>query len=131
MTVARAAFALVWSPDGRLFAVGGFSHKLQATSSVEMLNCPWEFEEAARGTWTPAAPMCRKRVLHGACFFKGKLFAAGGLDEESVECFVMPCMGLPDGQWTMLQPMLLTSSLRGLLPFNKGLLMVGKLLTFI
>ncbi len=127
MTVARAAFALVWSPDGRLFAVGGLDDKKTSSSSVEMLDCPWDTEGEGGRAWTPVAAMNRKRFFHEACFFEGKIFAAGGTNEESVECFVMPSVDLPTGQWTMVRPMTRALILEGLLPFNGGVLIVGEL----
>ncbi len=127
MTVARAMFALVWSPDGRLFAVGGLDDTRSATSSVEMLDCPWDTEGETGDAWMPVAPMNRSRQFPGACFFEGKIFVAGGKGEKSVECFVMPSMDLPSGQWTMVQPMKRKSNLQGLLPFNGGLLIIGEL----
>ncbi len=130
MTTARAKFPLVWSPDGRLFAVGGIDDNQTPTASVEMLYCPWDTEGEAGGAWKRVAPMCRSRQLHGACFFEGKLFAAGGMDEESVECFVMPSVYLPNGQWTMVRPLIHDSCLKGLFPFNGDLLMVGEWHTF-
>ncbi len=127
MTIARAGFALVWSPDGRLFAIGGLDDRAYATQDVEMLECPWGTEEDAAGAWVPVAPMCRRRGLHGACFFDGKLFVAGGKRENTVECFVTPSVDLPMGQWTMVRPMATAMHLLGLLPFGGGLLMVGEL----
>ncbi len=129
MTTARAKFPLVWSPDGRLFAVGGIGDNKKPTASVEMLDCPWDTEGEAGSVWKPVAPMNRKRYFHGACFFEGKLFAAGGMDEESVECFVMPSVYLPNGQWTTVRPVTHNICLKGLFPFNGGLLMVGEWFT--
>ncbi len=129
MTVARAAFALVWTPDGRLFAVGGLDDKKKSISSVEMLDCPWDTEGEGGRAWIPVAAMNRKRCFHGTCFFEGKIFAAGGRDEESVECFVMPSLDHPMGQWSMVRPMTRAFLLQGLLSFNGGLLMVGELQT--
>ncbi len=130
MTTARENFPLVWSPDGRLFAVGGSIDKQAPTASVEMLYCPWDTEGEAGGAWKRVASMCRSRQLHGACFFEEKLFAAGGIYEESVECFVLPSVDLPNGQWTMVRPVIDNSCLKGLFPFNGGLLMVGEWHTF-
>ncbi len=61
MMTARAKFALVLSPDGRLYAVGGVDDKGRRTSSVEMLDCPWDTEGEAGDAWMPVAPMNRKR----------------------------------------------------------------------
>ncbi len=129
MTVARAKFALVWSPDGRLFAVGGVDDKRKTTSSVEMLDCAWDVEEEPGRAWKLVAPMNQNRRLHGACFFEDKIFVAGGKGERSVECFVMPSADFPSGQWTMVQPMIRTIILHGLLTFGEGLLGVGELHT--
>lgn len=127
MRVARSRFALVWSPDGRLFAVGGLDENRKATSSVEMLGCPWDTEGAAGGAWRPVAPMNQDRQMHGACIFEGKIFTAGGYREMSVECFEMPSVDLSKGQWTMVRPITRDFSLRGLLPFDGSLLLVGEL----
>ncbi len=126
MTIARARFALVWPPEGNLFAIGGLDDKRKATSSVEMLNCPWDTEGEAACAWKLVAPMSRNRRFPGACYFEGKIFAAGGMGEDSVEYFVMPSVELPQGQWTMVQPMTRKNDLQGILPFNGGLLMVGE-----
>ncbi len=126
MTVARVGFALVWSPDGRLFAVGGMDHNLKLTASVEMLSCPWDTEGEAGNAWIPVAPMCRARRFLGACIFEGKLFTAGGNQEASVECFAMPSVDLPNGQWTMVPPIFKMSPIAGFIPFGGRLLMVGQ-----
>ncbi len=70
--------------------IGGFDDKRKATSSVEMLNCPWDTEGDAGRPWKMVAPMHQDRKHHGACFFEGKIFAAGGKNNDSVECFVLP-----------------------------------------
>ncbi len=129
MAVARAMFALVWSPDGRLFAVGGLDDTRSATSSVEMLDCPWDTEGEAVGAWMPVAPMNVNRQFHGACFFEGKIFVAGWKGKTSVECFVLPSVDLPQGQWTMVKPMKQKNNLQGLVPFNGGLLIICELHT--
>ncbi len=94
-----------------------------------MLDCPWDTEGEAGDAWIPVAAMNRKRCFHGTCFFEGKIFAAGGRNEESVECFVMPSVDLPTGQWTMIRPMTLQIEVSGLLSFNEGILVVGELCT--
>ncbi len=126
MTVARARFALVWSPDGRLFAIGGNDDNGKRSASVEMLDCPWDTEGEPGSSWKPVAAMNRTRIFHGACFFEGKIFAAGGRDEESVECFVMPSVDHPTGQWTIIRPLTRQVEVEGLLPFNGGLLVIGE-----
>ncbi len=127
MTIARAGFALVWSPDGRIFAIGGLDDEQNPTSSVEMLDCPWDNEGKSRGDWMPVAPMNKNRRFHGACFFEGKIFAAGGKGEDSAECFVIPSVDIPMGQWTLIRPMNRKNDLQGLLPFDGSLLVVGEL----
>ncbi len=127
MAVARGAFSLVWSPDGRLFAISGLIGNCEATSSVEMLDCPWDSEDDAGRSWKLVAPMNVNRQNHGACFFEGKIFAAGGIDDHSVECFLMPSADLPKGQWTTVEPMNRKKKLAGLLPFGGSLLTVGEL----
>ncbi len=126
MAIARAKFALAWAPLGYLFAIGGLDDKRKATSSVYMLDCPWDTEGEAAGAWKLVAPMNRNRRFPGACFFEGKIFAAGGVGEDSVEFFVMPSVDLPQGQSTMVQPMTRKNDVQGLLPFNGGLLVIGK-----
>ncbi len=126
MTVARKYFALVWSPVGRLFAVGGIDDKGKPSASVEMLACPWDTEGEAGNAWMPVAPMCRARGFHGACVFEGKLFAVGGKQEDSVECFVMPSVDLPNGQWTTIRPIYNMNEIVGLIPFGGSLLIIGQ-----
>ncbi len=129
MTVARSMFALAWAPHGYLFAIGGLDDKRKPTSSVEMLDCPWDTEGEAGDAWMPVAAMNRERFFHGACFFEGKIFAAGGRGEESVECFVLPSVDLPRGQWTIIRPLIRQIEVEGLVPFHGGLLVIGELHT--
>ncbi len=79
MTAARAMFALVWSPDGRLFAVGGLDDTRSATSSVETLDCPCDTEGEIGGAWMPVVPMNRSRQFPGACFFEGNILWSASL----------------------------------------------------
>ncbi len=50
-----------------------------------MLDCPWDGEEEAWLSVKLVAPMNRKLQSHRACYFEGKIFRAGGVDDEPVE----------------------------------------------
>ncbi len=120
------AFALEWVPDGRLFAVGGFDRPSSLLATVEMLQCPWDTEELVECEWRYVAPMHHARGAHGLVYFEGKLIAAGGYGQESVECFTLPTDDLPGGQWVIIRPMIHAKELLGILPFGENLLFVGK-----
>ncbi len=57
--------------------------------------------------------------------FRWKLIAAGGKEQDSVECFTLPTGELPGGQWVTLRPMIHVNTLVGILQFDGGLLFVG------
>ncbi len=91
MNTPRASLELEWVPDGRLFAVGGFGGKqFLPTRTVEMLECSWTCEAPCKTTWSYVAPMLVARAAHGVSYFAGKLFAAGGIDNDTVEYFTLP-----------------------------------------
>ncbi len=86
------------------------------TPNVLHQQCPWLSEAPCITTWRYVAPMLEARAGHGVGYFGGKLFAAGGKDVRTVECF----------EWTMVRPLNKENTLFGLIPFNDGLLCVGK-----
>ncbi len=115
-----------WLPDGHIFAVGGLDSSDYPTATVEMLQCSWDTEESANGGWRYVAPMNHTRHLHAVAFIHGKIIAAGGEERESIECFTLPNVDLPLGQWVLLRPMSFPARLAGLQPFGDDLLTVGK-----
>ncbi len=125
LNTGRAAFALEWVPDGRLFAVAGRDGPTSRLATVEMLECPWDTEEPISSKWRYVAPMHHARFGHAAAYFEGKLIAAGGYEQVSVECFTLPTDELPDGQWVVIRPMIHGKTLFGILPFDESLLLVG------
>ncbi len=126
MNAARTFTAVSWVPDGRLFAVGGLGDDRQPMTSVEMLQCSWETEVTARCNWQQVAPLNHPRAANGLAFIFGRLVAAGWRGTRTVECFKLPCEGHPLGQWTFIRPMGYEENLCALVPFNGGLLTVGK-----
>ncbi len=117
---------LDWVPDGRLFVVGGFGEDQQPAKTVEMLECSWTSEAPPTSTWRDVAPMLESRAQHGVGYFAGKLFAAGGTDSDTVECFTLPSADKPNGEWTKVRPLNSKTAFFGLFPFGDGLLCVGK-----
>ncbi len=109
-----------------LFAAGGLDDMKSALTSVEMLQCPWDTEEPGNPQWQFVAPMHHARFGHALAYFGGKLIAAGGKVQDSVECFTLPTGELPEGQWVMIRPMSHANPLEGILPFGEDLLFVGK-----
>ncbi len=97
------------------------------TNTVEMLEYSWREEKpphnCARRT---AAPLLHPRHLHGLAFIDGKLVAAGGHTTKSVEVFTLPSPGNSDGQWTEVRPFTSEQNSMGMMPFDGGLLAVGK-----
>ncbi len=126
MNSPRAWLGLEWVPDGRLIAVGGYDGDRQPTKSVEMLECSWTNETPSRSTWREVTSMLEPRAKHGVGFFAGKLFAAGGERNDTVEYFTLPSADKPNGEWTKVRPLNSQNTLYGLLPFGDGLLCVGK-----
>ncbi len=122
----RAILALEWVPDGRLFAVGGVDDNFRPLATVEMLECPWVTEGPVHTKWHYVSPMQRARCAHAVVFFTGKIIAAGGHEEGSVECFTLPTSELPQGQWVNIRPMSCVNTLWAILPFGEDLLFVGK-----
>ncbi len=84
------AFAVEWLPDGRLFAVAGVDSPHSPLATVEMLQCPWDTEDPGNSEWRYVAPMHHARSGHAVAYFVGKLIAAGGYKQDSVECFTLP-----------------------------------------
>ncbi len=102
----RACFAVVWTPDGRLFAIGGNISATDQTATVEMLHCSnFDTEAPVNDTWTYVAPLPSARSSHAAAFICGKIIVAGGRDKRGVECFTLPNSDKPEGQWTMIRPL--------------------------
>ncbi len=126
LNTGRSAFALEWVTDGRLFAVGGKDGPASLLATVEMLECPWDTEKPVNSEWRYVAPMHHTRVGHATAYFEGKLIAAGGYEQDTVECFTLPTDELPDGQWVIIRPMVHVNTLFGILPFGENLLFVGK-----
>ncbi len=91
-----------------------------------MLECSWDSEESATGGWRYVAPMNHTRSGHAVAFICGKIIAAGGHERESIECFTLPNVDFPQGQWVLIRPMNPPTTLRGLHPFGDDLLVVGK-----
>ncbi len=125
MNSPRAWLGLEWVPDGRLFAVGGFGGEHHATQTVEMLECSWTSDAPCRASWRYVAPMLEARAGHGVGYFGGKLFAAGGKDVDTVECFTLPSADKQLGEWTKVRPLNKEHILFGLFPFGESLLCVG------
>ncbi len=127
MLSGRVLHAVCWVPNGWLFAVGGLLNGEAETNTVEMLEYSWREEKPPRNSaWRNAAPLLHPRCLHGLAFIDGKLVAAGGHTTKSVEVFTLPCPGKTEGDWTEVRPF--TSELKfvGMIPFDRGLLAVGK-----
>ncbi len=72
---------------------------LWAIETAEMLECSWVAKEGSpTSTWRNVALLLAPRAHHGVCFFEGKLFAAGGKVDATVECFTLPSIGNEMGQ---------------------------------
>ncbi len=123
---ARVCLGVEWLSDGHVFAVGGKDSTNQPTATVEMLECSWDTEEPANGGWRYVAPMNHARWLHAVAFIKGKIIAAGGDERDSIECFTLPTVDFPQGQWVLIRPMMQPGRLAGVHPFGDDLLFVGK-----
>ncbi len=95
-------------------------------ATVEMLQCPWDTEEPVNSEWRYVAPMHHARIGHAVAYFEGKLIAAGGYEQDSVECFTLPTDELPDGQWFVIRPMIHANTLSDIVMFGEDILFVGK-----
>ncbi len=127
MNTPRCLFGLERIPDGRLFAVGGYGGDREPTASVEMLECSWEATDGpATSKWRNVASLLAPRVKHGVCFFVGKLFAVGGENDATVECFTLPSAGNEMDEWTRVRPLIRDIMLVGVFPFGEGLLCAGR-----
>ncbi len=118
--------AVDWLTDGHIFAVGGKDSSREPTATVEVLQCSWDTEESANGWWRYVAPMNHTRHFHAVAFIHGKIIVAGGDERESIECFTLPNVDFPLGQWVLLRPMSSPTILAGLQPFGDDLLVLGK-----
>jgi len=112
METARLDFRVVWLPDGRIFAIGGWDG-IQL-DSVEMLYRDWAFDGETTGTWRQCSPMLAARDDFAAVALHGEVvLVAGGCMSSGewldvVDLFTPPpAAGNPHalGQWTNLQPM--------------------------
>ncbi len=80
MPIPRADFGIVWVPNGRIFAIGGYTGHEGTTATVEMLDrCD------AQATWSYVAPLTTARQCHAVTFLKGKVIVAGGIGEREVQ----------------------------------------------
>ncbi len=132
MQAARACFAVVWTPDGRLFAIGGNTTVTDQTATVEKLRCSnFDADVPVDDTWTYVAPLPSARSSHAAAFICGKIIVMGGTNRRGVECFTLPTSGNPDGQWTMLHPLPEPLEMIALIPVDNVLIGVCKLLNII
>ncbi len=123
MQAARACFAVVWTPDGRLFAIGGNTTATDQTATVEMLHCSnFDTEAPVNDTWTYVAPLPSARSSHAAAFICGKIIVAGGTNKRCVDCFTLPTGGNPEGQWTMLHPLPEPLEMIALIPVDNVLI---------
>ncbi len=123
---ARAGVAVEWLSGGHVVAVGGLDNSRQPMATVEMLECSWDTEESANGGWRYVAPMNHTRCVHAVAFIHDKIVAAGGNERKSIECFTLPNVDFPQGQWVLIRPMIPPTCLAGLHPFGDHLLSVGK-----
>ncbi len=97
------------------------------TNTVEMLEYSWREEKPPHNcAWRNAAPLLHPRCLHGLAFIDGKLVAAGGHTTKSVKVFTLPSPGNSDRQWTEVRPFTSEQNFIGMIPFDGGLLAVGK-----
>ncbi len=97
------------------------------TNTVEMLENSWREEKPPRSSvWRHAAPLLHPRHLHRLAFIDGKLVAAGGNKTVSVEVFTLPNPCKRDGKWTEVRPFTSEQHFIGMIPFDGGLLAVGK-----
>ncbi len=125
MQSARSCLAVEWLSGGHVCAVGGLDSRMQPVATVEMLDCSWDTEESANGGWRYIAPMNHTRNGHAVAFIRGTVIAAGGNQRESVECFTLPNVDFPQGQWVLIRPISPPTDLTGLHPFGDYLLSVG------
>ncbi len=127
MLSGRVLHAVCWVPSGWLFAVGGLLKGEAVTNTVEMLEYSWREEKPPHNcAWRHVAPLLHPRCLHGLAFIDGKLVAAGGSKTVSVEVFTLPSPGNSEGQWTEVRPFISEKNFKGMIPFDRGLLAVGK-----
>ncbi len=130
MTKPKFLFGLEWIPDGYLYAVGGVGGDRELTATVEMLECSWVAREGkATSKWRYVAPLLAPRRGHEVGYFAGKLFAVGGIEDATVECFTLPSASNDVGEWTRIRPLHRDNTLVGVLPFGDSLLNVGKCIT--
>ena len=81
MPTARQMLAAVAAPDGKIYAIGGFTSLYNAVDTVE------EYDPAT-DTWTSATPMLTARGYLGAATVGGNTYAIGGYDGVSLRDIV-------------------------------------------
>jgi len=102
METARRDFQVVWLPDGRIFAMGGWD-----LNSVETLHREWAFDGETTGQWRRCSPMLKARADFAAVVLQGDVVLVAGGDSSTVELFTPPPAADGPralGQWTSLQP---------------------------
>lgn len=111
LETARTGCRVVWLPDGRVFAIGGWAGR-DRLNSVEMTRREWSSEGAAAGNWRNVARMLTARSHFAAVVVHDLILVAGGWTTghvvlSSVELFTPPAAADPQalGQWTGMQPM--------------------------
>ncbi len=128
----RTNFGIVWSNDGRLFAIGGQTGPNKSTHTVEMLSCSSrDTEPLANGNWAFVAPLAKPRQSHAAAFIGGKVVVAGGIVECGVECCNLPTDENAFGQWTSIYPLPEPLSIIALLPVDNCLIGIRMLIFFV
>ncbi len=124
----RINFAVVWAPDGRLFAIGGNCGTKGPTDKVEVLSCSnSETEPTALGDWSFVAPLPKARQTHAAAYMADKVIVAGGFGECGVELFTLPTPDFPNGQWTSVFPLPEPTPLLSLIPAENVLIGISEL----
>lgn len=111
METVRYDFQVVWLPDDRIIAMGGFNGRTRL-DTVEMLTHERAFDDKTTGKWRQCSSMLTARDDFAAVVLRDELvLVAGGHDVgmrlNSVELFTPPAVGDLHalGQWTNLQPM--------------------------
>lgn len=113
LNLARAACRVVWLPDGRIFAIGGYAgEKTGFSNSVEMTTREYFTDGVVARIWHNKARMLNARSTFAAVIAHGLILVAGGwtvgnVKLSSVECFTPPAASDPSalGQWTSILSM--------------------------
>lgn len=98
----RYDFNVVWLPDGRIFAIGGFSGA--HLRSVEMLVRNWAFSGLTETSWRHITPMKSPRSDFAVVVWRDVVLVAGG-NSETIELLTPPALSEPRarGQWTEIR----------------------------